>query len=193
MSSYVSTALRRLVDARADALCEYCLVHEDDTVFGCEVDHIISEKHGGATEAENLAYACAFCNRAKGSDIGSIVQGTGTYVRFFHPRIDRWAEHFTLDGVKRGCVFPIRSPSVFFAGRLQTRPRQALCFGVGEMAVNRYDRRPFLPSLAQGLRHRVLLSASRCSPGAHGQHACGPGLVHILVPPIRHCRQPRRL
>jgi hypothetical protein len=61
MSSYVSTALRRLVAARADALCEYCLAHEDDAVFGCEVDHIISEKHGGATEAENLAYACAFC------------------------------------------------------------------------------------------------------------------------------------
>ena len=99
MSSYVSAALRRLVAVRADALCEYCLVHEDDTVFGCEVDHIISEKHGGATEAENLAYACAFCNRAKGSDIGSIVPGTGRFVRFFNPRTDRWAEHFLLDGV----------------------------------------------------------------------------------------------
>jgi 5-methylcytosine-specific restriction endonuclease McrA len=73
MSSYVSAAVRRLVAVRTDFLCEYCLVHEDDTVFGCEVDHIISEKHGGATDAENLAYACAFCNRAKGSDIGSIV------------------------------------------------------------------------------------------------------------------------
>jgi hypothetical protein len=27
------------------------------------------------------------------------VQGTGTYVRFFNPRVDRWAEHLTLDGV----------------------------------------------------------------------------------------------
>jgi hypothetical protein len=99
MSSYVSAPVRRLVAVRADFLCEYCLVHEDDTVFGCEVDHIISEKHGGATDAENLAYACAFCNRAKGSDIGSIVPGTGRFVRFFNPRTDRWAEHFTLDGV----------------------------------------------------------------------------------------------
>ena len=99
MSSYVGAAVRRLVAVRADFLCEYCLVHEDDTVFGCEVDHIISEKHGGATDAENLAYACAFCNRAKGSDIGSIVPGTGRFVRFFNPRTDCWAEHFTLDGV----------------------------------------------------------------------------------------------
>lgn len=99
MSSYVSAALRRVVATRANALCEYCLIHEDDTVFGCEVDHIISEKHGGATEGGNLAYACAFCNRAKGSDIGSILQSTGVFVRFFNPRLDRWAEHFTLDGV----------------------------------------------------------------------------------------------
>ena len=85
--------------ARADTLCECCLIHEDDTVFGCEVDHVISAKHGGTAEPDNLAYACVFCNRAKGSDIGSGVQGTGAYVRFFHPRVDRWVEHFTLDGV----------------------------------------------------------------------------------------------
>ncbi|HEY5871141.1 MAG TPA: HNH endonuclease signature motif containing protein [Candidatus Tectomicrobia bacterium] len=99
MSSYVSAALRRLVAVRADFLCEYCLVHEDDAIFGCEVDHIISEKHSGPTDAGNLAYACAFCNRAKGSDIGSVVLGTGRFVRFFNPRTDRWAEHFTLVGV----------------------------------------------------------------------------------------------
>lgn len=99
MSSYVSATLRRLVAERAAYLCEYCLLHEEDTFFGCEVDHIISEKHGGPTAAENLAYACAFCNRAKGSDIGSIVWRTGAFSRFFHPRLDRWVEHFALDGV----------------------------------------------------------------------------------------------
>jgi hypothetical protein len=88
MSSYVSAALRRLVAKRAAYLCEYCLLHEEDTFFGCEVDHIISEKHGGATVAANLAYACAFCNRAKGSDVGSLVWRTGTFSRFFHPRTD---------------------------------------------------------------------------------------------------------
>jgi hypothetical protein len=99
MSSYVSNDLRELVAERADYLCEYCLIHEDDTHFGCQVDHIISVKHGGPTTAENLAYACAFCNRQKGSDIGSIVWETGEFVRFFNPRTDRWADHFQLDGV----------------------------------------------------------------------------------------------
>ena len=98
MSSYISEDLRRLVATRAEYLCEYCLVHEDDTLFGCEMDHIISVKHGGPGEADNLAYACVFCNRQKGSDIGSILQRTGEFIRFFSPRIDRWADHFQLDG-----------------------------------------------------------------------------------------------
>jgi hypothetical protein len=98
MSSYVSADLRRLVASRAGGLCEYCLIHEDDTYLGCQVDHVISEKHGGATEAKNLAYACTSCNRAKGSDIGSIASSTGALTRLFNPRTDRWADHFVLVG-----------------------------------------------------------------------------------------------
>jgi hypothetical protein len=71
-TTYISVGLRRLVVSRAGRLCEYCLLHEDDAYFGCEVDHIISEKHGGATDSMNLAYACMSCNRSKGSDVGSI-------------------------------------------------------------------------------------------------------------------------
>lgn len=97
-TSYVSAELRRVVVTRAESLCEYCLIAEEDTGFGCEVDHIISEKHGGPTEAENLAYACVFCNQGKGSDVGSIHWDTGEFVRFFHPRRDHWAEHFILRG-----------------------------------------------------------------------------------------------
>ncbi len=96
-STYVSAELRRLVATRADRLCEYGLIHEADTYFGCQVDHIISEKHGGATDAENLAYACLYCNRFKRSDIGSITR-SAVFCRFFNPRTDHWADHFRLDG-----------------------------------------------------------------------------------------------
>ena len=98
MSSYVTAELRRLVAQRADGLCEYCLVDESDTFLGCQVDHIVSEKHGGPTSADNLAHACAFCNRAKGSDVGSITQA-GAFCRFYNPRTDLWSDHFELDGV----------------------------------------------------------------------------------------------
>jgi hypothetical protein len=97
MPSYISEEFRHLVAIRAAHLCEYCLMHEEDTFYGCEVDHIIRLKHGGPTEMANLAYACVFCNRQKGSDIGSILWGTGEFSRFLHPRLDRWGEHFRLE------------------------------------------------------------------------------------------------
>ena len=72
------------------------IVEAVETFYGCEVDHIISLKHGGSSEPNNLAYACALCNRAKGSDVGSI-STSGEFTRFFNPRTDQWAEHFRLD------------------------------------------------------------------------------------------------
>ena len=72
-------------------------MHEDDTLFGCEVDHVISEKHGGPTQLDNLAYACLDCNRDKGSDVASLIPGSDVLVRFFNPRADRWGDHFALD------------------------------------------------------------------------------------------------
>ncbi|MGI4790662.1 MAG: HNH endonuclease [Janthinobacterium lividum] len=105
--TYISAALRRLVIARADNLCEYCLLHEDDTFFGCEVDHIISEKHGGPTTEANLAYACFVCNRNKGSDIGSLMPSSGELVRFYHPRLDRWQDHFHLGGSEEIIIVPV--------------------------------------------------------------------------------------
>lgn len=98
MTSYIAVDLRRHVESRAGHLCEYCLIHEDDTYLGCQVDHVIAEKHGGATQADNLSYACTFCNRAKGTDIGSIAPSTGEITRFFNPRTDHWGEHFSLNG-----------------------------------------------------------------------------------------------
>ena len=98
MGSRVSAELRRLVAARAGFTCEYCLIHQHDVHFGCEVDHIVSEKHSGPTLAENLAFARFYCNRHKGSDIASMDPQTGKLVKLFNPRVDVWAEHFQLRG-----------------------------------------------------------------------------------------------
>lgn len=99
MSRYVSHELRKFVAERAGFLCEYCLVSEEDTFVGCQVDHIISLKHGGKTTKENLAFACAVCNRNKGSDIGSIT-AAGVFTRFYNPRTDIWSEHFEIKDEK---------------------------------------------------------------------------------------------
>lgn len=100
MPDSVSASLWAAVAARAGRCCEYCLIHEEDTFLGCQVDHIISRKHDGVTEMANLALACVLCNSHKGSDLGSLVRPGGKLVRFFNPRTDRWADHFRLSGAE---------------------------------------------------------------------------------------------
>jgi hypothetical protein len=64
--------------------------------FPHEVDHVIAEKHGGKTEAENLAFACWRCNRCKGSDLGSFDPQTGNFSLLFNPRAHVWSDHFVF-------------------------------------------------------------------------------------------------
>ena len=66
----VSLRLRREVIVRADEGCEYWLIPEWALLAGCEIDHVISRKHGGITGLSNLALSCARCNRYKGTDVG---------------------------------------------------------------------------------------------------------------------------
>jgi hypothetical protein len=96
--TYVSAAMRRKVIERAGNCCEYCRKSQNDHFFSYEVDHIISEKHNGKTELENLAWSCPDCNSFKGSDLGSIDQITSILTPLFNPRIQTWEQHFRLDG-----------------------------------------------------------------------------------------------
>ena len=115
-AAYVPAELRHRVSARARGFCEYCLIHEADTNFSCEAEHIISRKHGGATTAQNLALACLPCNRAKGSDVGSFVHDR--FTRFYNPRTDRWFDHFELapDGVRINALSDIGAATVRILG-----------------------------------------------------------------------------
>jgi len=100
----VSEALRRFVAERAACRCEYCLLHEDDSYSPHQVDHIISRKHGGQSDSDNLAYACLRCNVWKGTDVGSFDPQSGTLVSLFHPRRQRWEDHFRL---QRAVIEPL--------------------------------------------------------------------------------------
>jgi hypothetical protein len=94
--TYVPADLRRLVRERARDRCEYCLIPELATFAPHWIDHIVAEKHGGKTEADNLANCCIVCNLRKGSDLTSVDPDTGQVVLLFHPRRDRWTAHFRL-------------------------------------------------------------------------------------------------
>jgi hypothetical protein len=95
--TYIPTTLRRQVIERAQNRCEYCLLPADVAFFPHEVDHVIAEKHGGATNLDNLAFACWRCNRHKGSDLTSFDPQTGQLSPLFNPRTQVWTEHFTYE------------------------------------------------------------------------------------------------
>jgi len=98
VASDIGEALRQLVAERARRRCEYCLIHEDDAYLPHQIDHIVSRKHGGLSQEDNLAYACLRCNAWKGSDIGSLDRRSGEMVPLFHPRRQKWTAHFALRG-----------------------------------------------------------------------------------------------
>lgn len=96
-SAKIPADLRQLVSDRAQERCEYCLLHQDFSIYTHEVDHIIAQKHGGPTTADNLALSCISCNRHKGTDIATFDPATSEITSLFHPRNQIWAEHFTLN------------------------------------------------------------------------------------------------
>lgn len=95
--TYISAALRRLVIERAGGCCEYCRMTQEVGWLPYEIDHIRSEKHGGETTEDNLCLACVRCNSFKGSDIAGEDPLTKQAAFLFHPRRQRWTDHFRLE------------------------------------------------------------------------------------------------
>jgi hypothetical protein len=86
-----------LVAERAAHRCEYC--HAPEAIFNVpfEVEHIIPLGKDGADEASNWALACRSCNLNKSDYIESLDALTRERVRLFHPRQDRWTDHFAVE------------------------------------------------------------------------------------------------
>jgi HNH endonuclease len=91
---------QKQVRQRAENRCEYCRLHQDHSPLAAlQIEHIIPRKHNGDDSRGNLALACIDCNQAKGSNIARIDPDIGRMSRLFHPRRDRWNEHFEFRGV----------------------------------------------------------------------------------------------
>jgi hypothetical protein len=95
----MNDALEQLVRQRAGDVCEYCGLPQRLSRLRLPVDHVVARQHGGETTADNLALACAFCNRHKGPNISGIDPVTKKFKRLFHPRLDVWSDHFRWDGL----------------------------------------------------------------------------------------------
>jgi HNH endonuclease len=93
----MDASLKETLRRRAGFRCEYCHLPEAIAELPFQFDHIVAAQHGGMPTEDNLAWACARCNRHKGPNLSGIDPESGKLTRLFNPRIDVWAEHFYLE------------------------------------------------------------------------------------------------
>lgn len=89
----ISAALRRQlleIDGRRCAFCRGPMVVGIPMV----IEHIVPLIAGGASAPENLCLCCYRCNEFKGPRRNAPDPYDGSIVALFHPRQDRWREHF---------------------------------------------------------------------------------------------------
>lgn len=94
----MDAALRQLVWTRAEDRCEYCRLPQEFDELTLQIEHIIPRKHRGPTTEENLALACFACNNHKGTNLTGLDPDSDEITRLYHPRKDRWGDHFEWDG-----------------------------------------------------------------------------------------------
>lgn len=86
-----------LVARRAGHRCEYCRAPEAVFNFPFEVEHIVPLSRGGSDDEVNLCLACRACNVRKSDRLVARDELSGEEVPLFHPRQQRWDEHFHVD------------------------------------------------------------------------------------------------
>ena len=92
----MDAATAQLVRQRAGNRCEYCRLPQSFSDLRFHVEHIVARQHGGSDSADNLALACPECNFHKCPNLTGIDPDTSHVTPLFHPRRDKWEDHFAL-------------------------------------------------------------------------------------------------
>jgi hypothetical protein len=71
------------------------------------VEHVIPRSRGGATVLDNLAWACPGCNLGKSDRVEASDPQTGRAAPLFHPRTERWEDHFRWAGHEIVALTPV--------------------------------------------------------------------------------------
>ena len=96
--SPIPPLLRRSLRAESNnPRCAYC--HSPEKLLGIplEVDHITSVSLTGKTVIGNLCLCCRTCNGYKWKIVKARDPLTNRLVKLFHPRRQKWPEHFRWD------------------------------------------------------------------------------------------------
>jgi len=90
----ITADVRRAVAGRAGYCCEYCRSQERFSADPFSVEHVTPRSARGGDDPENLAFSCQGCNNRKYNATHATDPVTGESTPLFHPRRDRWPDHF---------------------------------------------------------------------------------------------------
>ena len=91
----VSARQKKAAIERAGGCCEYCRSPMRYATQTFSIEHIIPQHRGGKSTLTNLALACQGCNNHKFTKIVALDPARGKMAPLYHPRKQRWYEHFT--------------------------------------------------------------------------------------------------
>lgn len=86
------------VARRAAGRCEYCRMHQSLQGATFHVEHVIPRSRGGASDLDNLAWACPSCNLHKSNRVEVRSADDPEMISLFNPRADNWHDHFRWNG-----------------------------------------------------------------------------------------------
>ncbi len=90
----IPRAMVEEVTLRARGRCEYCQLAQAGQEATFHIDHIVPRAAGGPTTVSNLALACVSCSLRKSARRTAVDPESQDEVPLFHPRDDRWNDHF---------------------------------------------------------------------------------------------------
>jgi HNH endonuclease len=105
----INDLTKRIVQRRAEDLCEYCHSPERISTSRFTIDHIQPRSLDGSDDPENLALACSRCNQRRYNFIVGKDLESAAIVSLFNPRLHSWADHFiwSADGIRIVGITPM--------------------------------------------------------------------------------------
>ncbi len=90
----LTVRVKERVARRAHGHCEYCRSWAEYSPDTFSIEHCLPLVLGGSDDSSNLALSCQGCNNRKFTSVEAEDPVTGERVPLFHPRRDRWSDHF---------------------------------------------------------------------------------------------------
>jgi hypothetical protein len=130
--------IRRRVAEAFHHQCAYCRMPRRLIYAPVEVEHIKPKARGGTDEEDNLCLSCSLCNGHKSTKISAVDPSSGVEVALYHPRRQKWSDHFHWDETDHAKIVGLTSCGRATIEALKMNEEDTLAFRQLMVAMGRY-------------------------------------------------------